>query len=173
MRIEGGANYLLYGVPGSGKSHTVKTEYCNDESRMERVVFHPDYTYSDFVGQIMPQLDEERRVCYGFAPGPFTRMLKKAWNNPETEFFLVIEELNRGNAPAIFGEAFQLLDRNEDGDAGAVGESAYGIANAHVSAEVYGDSGRHARIPSNLSIVATMNTSRQSRGGSSAPPSTS
>jgi 5-methylcytosine-specific restriction endonuclease McrBC GTP-binding regulatory subunit McrB len=158
-RIKNGANYLLYGVPGSGKSYTVQTEYCDDEERMERVVFHPDYTYSDFVGQIMPKLDEERRVYYDFAAGPFTRMLQKSYTNPDKEFFLIIEELNRGNAPAIFGEVFQLLDRKEDGN--AIGESSYGITNAYVADIVYGDSGHPLFIPSNLNIVATMNTSDQ------------
>ncbi|MDR0648353.1 MAG: AAA family ATPase [Synergistaceae bacterium] len=160
-RITGGANYLLYGVPGSGKSHTVKTEYCDDEERMERVVFHPDYTYSDFVGQIMPKLDEERRVYYDFSPGPFTRMLKKAYANPGREFFLVIEELNRGNAPAIFGEVFQLLDRKERAEEGTVGESSYGITNAYVAKIVYDDAEHQVLVPSNLNIVATMNTSDQ------------
>ncbi len=154
----GGANYLLYGVPGSGKSHTVKTDYCPDEARMERVVFHPDYTYSDFVGQIMPKLDD-RLVYYDFVPGPFTLMLEKAYNNPEQEFFLVIEELNRGNAPAIFGEVFQLLDRKEDGE--RVGESSYGITNAAVASIVYKNPDHPVYIPSNLNIVATMNTSDQ------------
>ena len=160
-RKTGGANYLLYGVPGSGKSYTVKTEYCDDEERMERVVFHPDYTYSDFVGQIMPKLDEERRVYYDFSPGPFTRMLKKAYTTPGEEFFLVIEELNRGNAPAIFGEVFQLLDRKERAEEGAVGESSYGITNSYVADIVYGNSEHPVLIPSNLNIVATMNTSDQ------------
>ena len=50
-RKTGAENILLYGVPGAGKSHEIKTKYCDDEKRMERVVFHPDYTYSDFVGQ--------------------------------------------------------------------------------------------------------------------------
>ena len=149
-RITGGANYLLYGVPGSGKSYTVKTEYCDDEERMERVVFHPDYTYSDFVGQIMPKLDEERRVYYDFSPGPFTRMLKKAYTTPGKEFFLVIEELNRGNAPAIFGEVFQLLDRKERTDEGTVGESSYGITNYYVADIVYENSDHPVLIPSNL-----------------------
>lgn len=160
-RITGGTNYLLYGVPGSGKSHTVKTEFCDDEDRMERVVFHPDYTYSDFVGQIMPKLDEDRRVYYDFSPGPFTRMLKKSYTNPGKEFFLVIEELNRGNAPAIFGEVFQLLDRKEQAEEGAVGESSYGITNSYVSEIVYDDASHQVLIPSNLNIVATMNTSDQ------------
>ena len=52
QRVTGGTNILLYGVPGSGKSHKITTEYCNDESRMERLVFHPDYMNTDFVGQI-------------------------------------------------------------------------------------------------------------------------
>jgi hypothetical protein len=160
-RVSDGANYLLYGVPGSGKSYTVKTEYCDDEERMERVVFHPDYTYSDFVGQIAPMFDRERRVYYDFLPGPFTRMLKKAYINPGEEFFLVIEELNRGNAPAIFGEAFQLLDRKEEAEEGAIGESSYGITNANVAEIVYGDAEHQVRIPSNLNVVATMNTSDQ------------
>lgn len=160
-RKTGGANYLLYGVPGSGKSYTVKTEYCDDEECMERVVFHPDYTYSDFVGQIMPKLDDERRVYYDFSPGPFTRMLQKAYNTPSMEFFLVIEELNRGNAPAIFGEVFQLLDRKERKEEGVIGESSYGITNTYVAGIVYGNPDHPVLIPANLSIVATMNTSDQ------------
>ena len=159
IRKTGGANYLLYGVPGSGKSYTVKTEYCDDENRMERVVFHPDYTYSDFVGQIMPKLDEERRVYYDFSAGPFTRMLRKAYINPDEVFYLVIEELNRGNAPAIFGEVFQLLDRKEEGE--DIGKSSYGITNAYVAEFVFGNAEYPVFIPSNLNIIATMNTSDQ------------
>ena len=74
-RVTGGKNVLLYGVPGSGKSHTIGEQYCNDESRMERLVFHPDYTYSDFVGQILPNVTEGN-VSYEFTEGPFTRLLK-------------------------------------------------------------------------------------------------
>jgi hypothetical protein len=158
-RIPGGANYLLYGVPGSGKSHTVKTEYCDDKKRMERVVFHPDYTYSDFVGQIMPKLDEKKRVYYDFDEGPLTRILRKAYVNPQEVFYLVIEELNRGNAPAIFGEVFQLLDRKEIEP--IIGESSYGITNAYVAKIVYGSPEHPVSIPSNLNLVATMNTSDQ------------
>ena len=54
-RVTGATNELYYGVPGAGKSHTIK-EKCDDDNLMQRVVFHPDYTYSDFVGQIMPSL---------------------------------------------------------------------------------------------------------------------
>lgn len=146
-------NILLYGVPGCGKSHEIKTHYCDDEARMERVVFHPDYTYSDFVGQIMPS-NVDGHISYPFIPGPFTRILKKAVDSPETEYFLIIEEINRGNAPAIFGEIFQLLDRRN-------GESEYGISNVDIATEVYGDSTRLVKIPANLFLVATMNTADQ------------
>lgn len=146
-------NILLYGVPGSGKSHAIKTHYCDDESRMERVVFHPDYTYSDFVGQILP-CSVDGHISYPFVPGPFTRILKKAINNPGTSYYLVIEEINRGNAPAIFGEVFQLLDRKD-------GESEYGISNADIAEQVYGDGTRLVKIPANLYLLATMNTADQ------------
>ena len=59
-RLSGGKNRLLYGVPGCGKSWTIKNEICKDvnEFFIERVVFHPDYTYSDFVGQILPKFQK-------------------------------------------------------------------------------------------------------------------
>jgi 5-methylcytosine-specific restriction enzyme B len=164
-RIEGGTNTLLYGVPGAGKSWTIEHEYCKDESRMERLVFHPDYTYSDFVGQILPNVSDGM-VSYKFTPGPFTSLVRRAYINPDTEYFLVIEEINRGNAPAIFGEVFQLLDRkavrretNDDGY--PIGTSEYGITNADVAEVVYGNPNHKVRIPSNLSIIGTMNTSDQ------------
>lgn len=101
---------------------------------------------------------------YEFTPGPFTRILKKAENDPLNEYFLIVEEINRGNAPAIFGEIFQLLDR-KDRDGGwpeeEIGESEYGITNYEVAIEVYEDLDHPVRIPSNLSVIATMNTADQ------------
>lgn len=166
LRVSTGENILLYGVPGSGKSWTIQHEYCNDEECMERLVFHPDYMYSDFVGQILPvvKTDEEgnEKVRYEFKPGPFTKILKKAYETPEKSFYLVIEEINRGNAPAIFGEIFQLLDRmDEDKDGFKKGSSEYGITNENIALAVYGDSEAKVRIPANLSILGTMNTSDQ------------
>lgn len=144
MRVTGGANVLLYGVPGSGKSWTIEQDYCSDESRMERLVFHPDYTYSDFIGQILPNVSDGI-VSYKFTEGPFTSLVKKAYTNPEKMFYLIIEEINRGNAPAIFGEVFQLLDRDDDGT------SEYGITNVDISNIVYGNPNKKVRIPSNMS----------------------
>lgn len=164
-RKDGGTNILLYGVPGSGKSWTIEHEYCNEDSIVDRLVFHPDYTNSDFVGQILPVVDEEKQVTYEFTPGPFTTILSNAYRNPMSKYILIIEEVNRGNAPAIFGEVFQMLDRKvemQDGDDGfPVGTSEYGITHKYMAEFIYGDPAHKVRIPSNLSIIGTMNTSDQ------------
>ena len=165
-RITSGCNVLLYGFPGSGKSWTIEHEYCKKETNVERLVFHPDYTYSDFIGQILPNVDDDGQVSYKFTSGPFTNILADAYRNPEKEYILIIEEINRGNAPAIFGEVFQLLDRKTeirdfDDDGYPVGTSEYGITNANIAKIVYGDPKHKVRIPSNLSILGTMNTSDQ------------
>lgn len=163
-------NILLYGVPGCGKSFYVEKNY---ESKVQegftiRVVFHPDYTYSDFVGQLMPVLKEvknaqdvkEEKLQYDFVPGPFTRILQLAEIHKDQQCLLIIEELNRGNTPAIFGEIFQLLDRNDDGT------SKYAIYNREISKELYDNEQQEKpnepiKLPPNLTIVATMNTSDQ------------
>ncbi|MFV0382266.1 MAG: AAA family ATPase [Breznakia sp.] len=166
-RLTTGCNVLLYGVPGSGKSWTIEHEYCKKDSKVERLVFHPDYTYSDFIGQILPNVAEDGQVSYKFTAGPFTNILLDAYTHPEDEYILIIEEINRGNAPAIFGEVFQLLDRKveikdgDDDDGFPVGTSEYAITNANIAKIVYGDPTRKVRIPSNLSILGTMNTSDQ------------
>lgn len=159
-------NVLFYGVPGCGKSYSVEQRYesqvTNNQCKV-RVVFHPDYTYSDFVGQLMPVLKEvpnaqgekEEKLQYDFVPGPFTRILDVAYANHKEKCLLIIEELNRGNAPAIFGEIFQLLDRNDDGS------SKYAIYNSDIANEVHKDKLCPIKLPPNLTIVATMNTSDQ------------
>ena len=160
-----GRNILLYGVPGSGKSWTIEHEYCSESSVVDRLVFHPDYTNADFIGQILPVVDEEKQVTYEFTPGPFTTILSNAYHNPMQKYILIIEEINRGNAPAIFGEVFQLLDRKvemQDGDDGfPVGTSEYGITHKYMADFIYGNPAHKVRIPSNLSIIGTMNTSDQ------------
>ena len=165
-RVQGGTNILLYGVPGSGKSWTIEHEYCHEDSVVERLVFHPDYTNADFIGQILPVVDAEKQVTYEFTPGPFTTILKDAYTHPTCEYILIIEEVNRGNAPAIFGEVFQLLDRTvepktAEGITYPIGTSEYGITHKYMAEKIYGDPTHKVRIPSNLSIVGTMNTSDQ------------
>jgi len=165
----GAENILLYGVPGVGKSYEIQKNYLKDADKhqVERVVFHPDYTYADFVGQILPRVSKDEngkdKLEYVFSAGPFTKILRKAVEKPELYFYLVIEEINRGNAPAIFGEIFQLLDRKEKGayPNSEEGESEYGITNYDVAKEVYGDLNHEVKIPGNLYILATMNTADQ------------
>ena len=174
-RCKTGKNILYYGVPGSGKSCEIKKQLKKkgvSNSQKERIIFHPDYTYSDFVGQILPEIIDDDRIIYKFTPGPFTRILKKAFNNPEKDYYLIIEEINRGNAPAIFGDIFQLLDRIDDDSSSdsninyPEGTSEYFISNSNIADNIYKPFeleiyGSKLRIPSNLSIFATMNTSDQ------------
>lgn len=166
---------IYYGVPGSGKSHRIDEDTKNvpDEQKM-RVVFHPEYTNADFVGQIIPRVDDG--VDYRFKAGPFSRILKRAYQNIDKPFYLIIEEINRGNASAIFGDLFQLLDRDESG------YSKYSVENLDINSYIrskdnlYNDKEVPStvkvgdtewteitgiRLPPNLSILATMNTSDQ------------
>lgn len=147
-------NVILYGVPGSGKSFKIDTDHVRPTDKVRRVVFHPDYMYTNFIGQILPVV-KSGDVSYEFAPGPFASILREALNNPADRYVLIIEEINRGNAPAIFGDVFQLLDRDHNGD------SRYGIFNSDLSQLIYGEYSREVRIPSNLILLATMNTSDQ------------
>ncbi len=143
---------IYYGVPGCGKSNKI-FEALKDvpDFNKIRTVFHPEYTNADFIGQILPKSDGEK-ISYQFTPGPFTGILARAYQNPEEHFYLVIEEINRGNAAAIFGDVFQLLDRDDSG------KSQYPVHNKDLCEHLQED---EIRLPSNLSIIATMNTSDQ------------
>ncbi len=186
---------IFYGVPGSGKSHEIKqkleTEYNIPEAKqdifVERTVFHPEYTNADFIGQIMPKL-VQGKTDFVFKPGPFTSILKKALSDSQNRYVLIIEEINRGNAAAIFGELFQLLDRIDDESKQTYHEnelnvygkgwSEYFVMNSEINNYIRNSddsfdgnaldlNGIHfsantgIRLPPNLSILATMNTSDQ------------
>lgn len=153
-------NYVIYGTPGCGKSFYVQNTLLpkigvDPEKNEIRTTFFPDYTNVDFVGQIIPKTDGTT-VTYDFNPGPFTLALERALKTTEP-VALVIEELNRGNAASIFGDIFQLLDRDEKGN------SRYAIKNPNLEnyLQKEGISVTNIRIPSNLFLIATMNTSDQ------------
>ena len=160
-----GINLIVYGTPGCGKSyyveHTLLKDYRHNEEELcidaIRTTFYQDYTNTDFVGQIMPIVNGDK-VTYEFNPGPFTLALNKAIQNPDLPVALVIEELNRGNAASIFGDIFQLLDREN-------GTSVYNITNVNIQKYLQEQnpdySFEYIKLPSNLSIFATMNTSDQ------------
>lgn len=123
---------ILFGSPGTGKSYQIDNEIAPElgidkkkrDSNVIKTVFHPEYKYSDFMGKLLP-LSSGNSIIYRYYPGHFLQTLGKAYrgiieNNGEY-YLLVIDELNRGNAAAIFGSVFQLLDRDNDG------WSSYGI----------------------------------------------
>lgn len=157
---------IYYGAPGTGKSykvqHILEQEYPDQKERdthCRRLIFHPTYTYEDFVGSIKPLMSLDRPLDYIYSPGPFTALLKDAFNNPAERYYLVIEEINRGNSPAIFGDLFQLLDRQENG------KSEYAVQNVDVTAYFSKDPGLKRLfeegkiwLPANFNILATMNT---------------
>ena len=194
---------IYYGVPGCGKSNKIKEDLKGvPEYNKIRVVFHPEYTNADFMGQILPVVNGG--ISYKFTPGPFAQIIKRAYLNPNDKFYLVIEEINRGNAAAIFGDTFQLLDRLKPGKTDSLGNdpaspnvntftegwSQYFVQNIDVNdyiRNVVEDNGKYKepsdlsntsrldikigsitftkntaiRLPPNLSIWATMNTSDQ------------
>ncbi len=175
VKPDTGYNKIYYGLPGCGKSYKVKKELEDkkvDDSNIIRVTFHQDYSYSDFIGQIMPVVETIKEktshkeeiikevLKYKFQPGPFVNAIEKALGRTEENVYLIIEEINRGNAPAIFGDTFQLLDRVDDEGKGKLGESEFPITNNQVAKYLYKDD-KKMYIPSNLIILATMNTSDQ------------
>jgi hypothetical protein len=199
---------IYYGAPGTGKSHTIQT--VTKGKKVIRTTFHPDSDYSTFVGAYKPTTKEsyvrdstgrvvvengekvtEERIVYTFVEQAFLQAYVNAWklytqatdgNNPEPQF-LIIEEINRGNCAQIFGDLFQLLDRNVKGFSEypimsdkdiqkqlCKAFSDLQLTNEDSLDEMYDESGMAAKIksgevlvlPCNLFIWATMNTSDQS-----------
>ncbi len=161
---------IYYGCPGTGKSHDVKklTEGLDNEKVIKfddgrinvfRTTFHPDYDYSTFVGCYKP-VKEDGVLDYRFVPQVFTNAYVTAKKHPDTPVYLIIEEINRGNCAQIFGDLFQLLDREN------------GVSKFPIDAEeelmkylrdIAGlDEYKKIRLPANFNIYATMNTSDQS-----------
>ena len=193
---------IFYGAPGTGKSNTIKCEVDQKDLPRVRTTFHPDSDYSTFVGAYKPTSVEvpmmtmigtkavpvensdgtprkEKKIVYEFVPQAFLKAYTGAWKNQDEPFFLIIEEINRGNCAQIFGDLFQLLDRNdetglsdypispdEDIQKFLLADKKYGFAalteeqKAAIPEEVL--SGELMILPKNLHIWATMNTSDQS-----------
>jgi hypothetical protein len=193
---------IFYGAPGTGKSNTIKCEVDQKDLPRVRTTFHPDSDYSTFVGAYKPTSVEvpemtkigtkavpvenpdgtprmEKKIVYEFVQQAFLKAYTGAWKNQDEPFFLIIEEINRGNCAQIFGDLFQLLDRNdetglsdypispdEDIQKFLLTDKKFGFAalteeqKATIPEEVL--SGELMILPKNLHIWATMNTSDQS-----------
>ena len=162
-------NRIFFGAPGTGKSYLLEEQrkkfFANPEC-YERVTFHPDYAYANFVGTYkpVPLKNEagESIITYAYVPGPFMRIYVEALKHPDKIYLLAIEEINRANVAAVFGDVFQLLDRDDDGN------SMYPIHASedmkhYIAKELGGDPKQYSsiRIPSNMYIWATMNSADQ------------
>ena len=204
---------IYYGAPGTGKSFTIDS--LTDDENSVRTTFHPDTDYASFVGAYKPTMESvkmsafvgkevqfaqpqqghpgtEQRIVYKYVPQAFLKAYVAAWSNLDTPYYLIVEEINRGNCAQIFGDLFQLLDRNNAGSSSYainadeditkfLKEDVNGFAslsqeqrNAIAAYELEKDNGEKRAIggkildgtllllPHNLHIWATMNTSDQS-----------
>ncbi len=200
---------ILFGSPGTGKSYRIDKIIIpdleiTDSKNVIKTVFHPEYTYGDFVGKLMP-ITVGGNVQYKFYEGHFLKALSQAYKNiiaaqendsAVEKVALVIDEINRGNSAAIFGTIFQLLDRNPDGwssyevsvnqiifnhllelcdlteHANVKGKgkkvTSYLFGEEEIKTEILQKKlnchfeNRTIKIPPNLSILASMNTSDSS-----------
>lgn len=168
---------IYYGAPGTGKSYKIN-EITKSTKNFTRTTFHPDSDYSTFVGCYKPTMEptgtivggkEQTKISYSYVAQAFLQAYTAAWKNTSEPYYLIIEEINRGNCAQIFGDLFQLLDRDENG------MSSYGITpdkdianylkNEFAKSEIENadiKNGNTMMLPSNLYILATMNTSDQS-----------
>ena len=168
INIDFSHNRIVFGAPGTGKSYRLEEDRKKFGDNFERVTFHPNYSYSQFVGTYKPvptnYLDKEGNevhdITYKYVPGPFMRAYVQA-KKSSNPYLLLIEEINRANVTAVFGEVFQLLDRED-------GESEYEIETSedmrkYLSKALGGDESEYKRmkIPSNMYIWASMNSADQ------------
>lgn len=163
-------NYIVFGAPGTGKSFKLKENskklLDSTKGTLERVTFHPDYTYSQFVGTYKPISDTNGDIRYKFVPGPFMRVYVEALKSGRTEnpqpHLLLIEEINRARVAAVFGDVFQLLDRDENGVSEYHIQATEDIRK-YLADELGGTPDNYDKIqlPNNMFIWATMNSADQ------------
>ncbi len=148
---------IIFVAPGTGKSFWVKDHLSSlgiGDDKIFRVTIHPEYMYSDFVGQLLPNTTGAG-PAFEFKEGPFTRALMEAYSDNSKDVYLVLEELSRGNVAAIFGDIFQLLDRD------AHFESRYPVRNKDVADKIPVLLTDEVKLPSNFNIICTVNMNDQ------------
>ena len=169
--IEFEKNRILFGAPGTGKSYKLKQDakklLKNAHDSFERVTFHPEYTYSQFIGSYKPVMDSDgKSIIYKFVPGPFIRVyvssMKDVLARSNQPHLLIIEEINRAKVASVFGDIFQLLDRDSDGVSEYEVQTSEDIRR-YLAEQLGGASEfyRKIKIPNNMFIWATMNSADQ------------
>ncbi|MFC0681782.1 McrB family protein [Lysobacter korlensis] len=135
---------ILYGPPGTGKTFVAKAlaRHVSLGADPAVVQFHPSYSYEDFVQGYRPVV-EDGALVYRLKDGPFLKIARDARSNPETNYVLVIDEINRGNIAKVFGELYFLLEYRDESIALLYGEERF-------------------HLPSNVFIIGTMNTTDRS-----------
>lgn len=149
-------NTIYLGAPGTGKSYSIEQE-TNGAIKV-RTVFHPDMQYSDFVGSLRPKMANNgtaSSISYEFRPGPFTNAYIQARKYPNQRVFLIIEEINRAPAAAVFGDLFQLLDPDSTYEID-IDPDMLDYINVHIPSPIV-----KLSLPANLTMLATMNSSDQ------------
>lgn len=165
-------NRIFFGAPGTGKSYTLnkeKDELLKNGGKFERVTFHPEYTYANFVGTYKPVPvgnAGSNEITYKYVPGPFMRMyveaIKSGKSGDTRPHLLLIEEINRANVAAVFGDIFQLLDRQKDGTSEYVIQTSEDVRN-YLADKLGGEPEDYKTIgiPNNMFIWASMNSADQ------------
>lgn len=154
IELEKNNQLIIYGTAGLGKSHSIKNlinkkEISNNYTTF-RTVFHPEFSYYDFVGKLLPITKEDKSITYEFQDGIFTKAYKKAIENKNENVYLIIDEINRGYTTGIFGDIFLLLDRENN-------QSSYEIQWTGLQGKTIDN--KSLKLPKNLYIIGTMNTS--------------
>ena len=144
--LEDKGQVIFQGPPGTGKTYVARriAQWYKSQGGDYRIVqFHPSYTYEDFVEGFRPARASDGQVGYDLVKGPLRLMAERARANPYATFILVIDEINRGNVAKVLGELYFLLEYRDE------------AVNLQYSREPF-------RLPKNLWLIGTMNTTDRS-----------
>ncbi len=166
-------NRIIFGAPGTGKSHQINLAKNGlpAMAEFERVTFHPNYSYAQFVGTYKPVTKDGGDIAYKYVEGPFMRLLTAALENAKDSnkenrkrYLLIIEEINRANVAAVFGDMFQLLDRDTNGVSDYEIQTSEDVRK-YLASKLGGDGTedkyKTLKLPNNFYIWATMNSADQ------------
>lgn len=147
--LERRGQVILYGPPGTGKTFVamkLAKHIAGDDAYTEIVQFHPSYSYEDFFQGYRPVTSAAGSLTYELRDGPLRRIVEQAVKNPEFNYVLVIDEINRGNLAKIFGELYFLLEYRDQ----------------PIKLQYSKDDEDFFVLPANLFLIGTMNTSDRS-----------
>ena len=139
---------IFYGPPGTGKTYLAQelARHVTDKANVKLVQFHPAYSYEDFFEGYRPQGEASGQIGFTLKAGPLRSLVDKAADNPDAAYVLIIDEINRGNLPKIFGELYFLLEYRDQA----------------IDLMYSSDSSEPFSLPKNIFVIGTMNTADRS-----------